>query len=107
MSDPLYHGTRAPFRGSGGLVLPGARFGKDNHNLKRGEVVYVTPDLDLAKDYALACKGRGRAKVLEVMPHSPVEVDDSTVGGDEQESYTCPAASVVRVAWTEKKEVLE
>jgi hypothetical protein len=99
----LYHGTRAAFRGPGGLVLPGDEFGKDNHRLGRSDRVYVTPDLDLAKAYALGAKGRGRARVLEVTPMSPLTVDDSTVDGDEQETYATDAARVLRVVWTEPK----
>ena len=102
MDHPLYHGTRRGFRGPGGLVLPGDRFGTDNHGLSRSDVVYLTPDLDLAKDYAKAASGRGRAKVLEVMPHTPLMKDDSTVNGEEQESYTCEWGRVVRVIWIEE-----
>lgn len=101
MSD-LYHGTRAGFRGSGGLVLPGDLVGKDNHGLKRSDAVYLTPDLELAWDYARACKGRGRPRVLVVRPMSELEMDDSTVGEEEQESYRCSGARVLRTLTEEK-----
>jgi hypothetical protein len=93
----LYHGTRAPFRGGGGLVLPGADVGRENHNLGRSDRVYVTPDLELAWLYAEASKGRGKPKVLIVEPRSPLEVDDSTIGNEEQEAYSCAYAVVQKV----------
>lgn len=104
MSDyqPLYHGTRRGF-GRGGRVLPGDLFGADNHGLGRSHVVYVTPDLELAKEYARAAKGRGAPKVLEVMPVDPLGIDDSTVGEEEQEAYTCSEAKVLKVVWKEPK----
>jgi hypothetical protein len=99
-TERLYHGTRAGF-GAGGVLFPGATPGvdRDNHGLGRSEWVYVTPDLDLAKDYAEAASGRGRPKVLEVVPCGPLEVDDSTVGGEAQEAYRCEWAWVVRRVW--------
>lgn len=93
----LYHGTRAGFRGKGGLVLPGAQLGKDNHGLSRSHKVYVTPDLELAWAYAEASKGKGAPKVLVVQPLSPLEVDDSTISGDEQEAFCCDQARVEKV----------
>jgi hypothetical protein len=101
-SPPLYHGTRAPL-GPGGYVVPGddpmsGDHPSDHHGLGRSDVVYVTPDYELAAAYALAAKGSGRPRVLEVMPLSPVEVDDSTIaGGEEQESYMCEWARVEKV----------
>lgn len=95
---PLYHGTRRGFD-RGGLLLPGGEVGQDNHGLGRTGHVYVTPDLGLAKHYAEHANGKGRPRVVEVAPLGPVEVDDSTVGGDQQESYRVDCARVLRVAW--------
>lgn len=92
----LYHGTRIGVT-KGALLLPGDQFDKDNHGLGRSDRVYLTTDLGLAWDYAEAASGRGRPKVCEVMPLGPLSVDDSTVGGDEQDSYVTDAAVVVRV----------
>lgn len=58
----LFHGTRAAFYGAGGVVLPGDLVGKDNHRLGRSDVVYITPDYDLAWQYALTCEGDGEPR---------------------------------------------
>jgi hypothetical protein len=100
--EPLYHGTRRPF-GRGGLLVPGDDVGADHHGLGRSGWVYVTPDFELAKEYARAAQGRGRAKVVQVRPWGEVYVDDSTIaGGEEQESYRCEAATVLRRVWIEE-----
>ena len=98
MTAPVfYHGTRRGFR-SGGVLLPAALTGApDNHGLGRTAVVYVTPDLELAWDYAEAALGRGRPKVLVVRPLGPLAVDESTCGGQEQASFACSWARVLRV----------
>ena len=97
----FYHGTRRPF-GPGGLLLPGEKFGADNHGLGRSEWVYVTTELDLAIEYAKAAQGRGKAKVVQVQPWGEMFVDDSTIaGGEEQDSYKCEAAKVLRRVWIE------
>lgn len=106
-SDPgevaFYHGTRRPFN-TGGLVLPGDKVGVDHHNLGRSDWVYVTTDLELAKDYARAAAGKGRAKVVQVRPWGDLYIDDSTVNGEEQDSYRCEAASVLLRVWMETPE---
>ena len=96
LDDVLYHGTRAGFRGKGGIVLPGELYKKDNHRLGRSDWVYVTPDIDLAWSFAEASAGRGRPRVLIVRPLGDLEVDDSTVGGEEFEMYRCKSARVLR-----------
>lgn len=99
----FYHGTRVPF-GPGGLVLPGDMFGIDNHELNRSDWVYVTADLELAKEYARCSKyKRARPKVFEVTPAGTIGIDDSTVGDEEQDSYRCEAAHIVRRVWIESK----
>lgn len=98
----FYHGTRRPF-GPGGLLLPGEQAGADNHGLGRSDWVYVTTDLDLAIEYAKVAQGRGRAKVVEVAPWGEMFVDNSTVGGQEQDSYRCEAAKVLRRVWMEQQ----
>ena len=96
----LYHGTRAGFRGRGGIVLPGVQVGRHNHpGLEyRSDWVYITPDLDLAWEYAEAAQGRGKPKVLVVLPGSGLLNDDSTIaGGVEQISFRCTHAIVQKV----------
>lgn len=96
----LYHGTRAPFRGRGGLVLPGDETGRHAHPGMeyRSDYVYVTPDLDLAWAYAIAATGRGKPRVLVVLPGSPLLHDDSTIaGGEEQVSFRCTHAYVQKI----------
>ena len=83
----FYHGTRRPF-GPGGLLLPGEKFGADNHGLGRSEWVYVTTELDLAIEYAKAAQGRGRAKVVQVQPWGEMFVDDSTLPGAKNKTPT-------------------
>lgn len=92
----LYHGTRVAF-GRGGLVLPGDHVAADNHGLASSDWVYVTDDLDLAWHYAEVAAGDGEPRVLVVQPFGLIEVDDSTIGGEEQSAYRCEWARVVRV----------
>lgn len=86
---PLYHGTRAAYRGSGGLLLPGDDVGQDHHGLGRSAYVYMTPDREEAEAWARAAKGRNRPRVLTVMPMAPVENDDSTINGEEHYGVRC------------------
>lgn len=109
---PLYHGTRAPF-GKGGLVLPGATVDRDNARQgglaypdgspveARNDMVYVTTDLDLAKDFARHCSGRGKAKVFEVLFTGEIEADIATFGGEDREAYRVSEARIVRRVWVE------
>ena len=104
----LYHGTRAGFRGPGGLVLPGVQVRRHKHpGLEyRSDWVYLTPDLDLAWEYAEVAKGRGKAKVLVVAPWDMLFNDDSTIaGGVEQISFRCKGATVLRVLTVREEEV--
>ena len=100
--NPLYHGTRAAFRGRGGLLLPAAsHHGPTNHDASRlddrDEWVYVTPDLALAWAYARAAAGRNVPRVLVVRPAGRIEHDWSTVNGEDVESYRCEYATVFAV----------
>ena len=90
----FYHGTKAGFRGRGGLLLPGDLVGKDNWHLKRSQFAYITTEIQLAYFYAYACKGRGRPKVLIVKPISQIENDNSFLFDDLQAAYTCSGAIV-------------
>lgn len=110
---PLYHGTRAGFRGRGGLVLPGSDVGRDNTTGSdhyrpglapyRADRVYLTGDLELAQRFAQLARGRGRAKVLEVLPFGPLELDEATYDGrDRDDVFTTDAALVERVVWIEE-----
>lgn len=93
----LYHGTRRPFT-KGGIVLPGEEVNtEENHDLGRSDVVYVTPDLNLAWAYAGAAKDNGVPRVVEVHPLSALRLDNSTVNGKEQIAFTCESAFVVNV----------
>lgn len=105
---PVYHGTRAGFRGRGGLVLPGAQVGRDNtsgshgyvdHGIPyTGEHVYVTTDRDLAMIFALLAKGRGRPRVLTVQPFGMKPDTGTTYGGEERDDvFTCEWATVLSV----------
>lgn len=98
---PLYHGTRAGFRGRGGLVLPAACTGRPvtlgGIRDDEGEHVYVTPDRELAVAFAYLAGGKGRPRILTVLPLGPLEVDIATFGGEEREAYRCEAATVVAV----------
>jgi hypothetical protein len=71
---------------------------RDNHDLGRSHAVYLTTDLDLAWGYAASAKGRGKPRVLVVSPlDQDLQLDDSTVNGDEQPAYTCGSAVVIDV----------
>lgn len=102
---PLYHGTRKPFQ-RGGLILPRSQHGGPANHVATGTVpfaddaanwVYLTPDLDLAWDYAVEATGRGAPRVCEVAVWGDLLVDDSTVNGEDVVQFRCEAASVVRV----------
>jgi hypothetical protein len=90
-----YHGTRAGF-GPGGYLMPGDQVGKNNFEDTAGADntrVYVTPNIEWAKIFALASKGRGKPKVLEVRPYDlvPASTDD--------EEFACSMAKVLKVVW--------
>lgn len=103
----LFHGTRQAFS-RGGWLFPPAITGapmRDSSTLTlppgwvddRDAYVYVTPDADLAWDYAETAPGRGRPRLLEVEPMSPLEPDVSTVNGELVEAYRCTSARVTAV----------
>jgi len=98
MTAELFHGTRKPFK-KGGLVLPGDDVGIDNHALGRSSVVYVTPDFDLACDYAEQAVGSGTPRVVSVFPLGDLYPDRSTVGGVYVDSWCCDAAVVRSVVY--------
>lgn len=106
--EALYHGTRGRFR-RGGYLFPHGDPANDSpanfpqHDW-REPAVYVTPDLDLAKDFAICARGSGKPRVVEVRPLGPVTVDDATVNGAECETYRTPWAKVLRVVWIETEE---
>lgn len=103
----LYHGTRRGFRPGGYLTPPdfhgvGANWELDPEVLAaepdRGEWVYVTPSIDVARFFATAAKGRGRPKILEVEPMAEVEPDPATLLGDPADLYRIRGwARVLRV----------
>lgn len=107
MSDPvLYHGTRRGFR-PGGILLPPDTTGHqpsthgytvpDGWVDDREQYVYVTTDIDIARDFAAQAPGRGRPKVLIVTPMTPVEKDPATIGGHVAPTYRCGWARVDRI----------
>lgn len=107
MSEPptMYHGTRAGYRGRGGLVLPRSKHGGKGTNapLKPGRTeradsadwVYLTSNKTLAWVYAWHAPGRGRPKVLTVMPLSEVFADPEH--SEDMEAFRCEAAHVLAV----------
>lgn len=109
MSDqvppPLYHGTRAGFRGRGGLLAPRTFHGGSGTAapLTPGAVaptdsrgyVYVTTSPLVAWIYAWHAPGRGRPRVLTVRPLSEPEPDPEH--SPTMEAYRCEAAIVESV----------
>lgn len=93
---PLYHGTRAAFRGPGGLVLPGEMFHKKNHPKGRNDLVFVTPDLDLAWDMANSSRGTGKPRVLVVQPFDLQDVNTNLREYGYIE-FGCTGAKVLKV----------
>lgn len=92
----FYHGTRASFRGSGQIVLPGPTIGRSNWpSIDNDPGVYITTNLDQAWLWAQHARGRGHPKVLIVNPGGWVRPD--TTGTD---SYRCEYALVERVLTT-------
>ena len=100
----LYHGTRAPFRGPGGLVLPRSVHGGPGTTapLNPGRAlpadaagfVYVTEDLDVAWVYAWHAPGRGAPRVL-VVAACGLEADPEHSEG--MGAWRCRSARVLRV----------
>lgn len=72
----LYRGTRAAF-GHGGYMVPvgdGLHTGPaDDPGHGLPGMIRVTEDYEEAAAWALACRGRGRPRVVEVTPLGPVE----------------------------------
>lgn len=101
----LYHGTRAGFRGRGGLLMPRARHGgratgapvnSGREPLPDAEqCVYLTEHVELAWAYAWAAPGRGKPKVLVVRPLGPIEPDPEH--SVEMAAWRCEAAIVEQV----------
>ena len=85
---PLFHGTKAGFR-PGGYLFPPRFTGHEPRAGAQGEdsleFVYVTTDWEQAEWYAVNSKGRGRPKVLTVVPTDVLEVDPSTYDGERGE----------------------
>lgn len=102
---PLYHGTRAGFRGRGGLLLPRGSHGGTGTSAPvnpgreppsdSDRYVYVTTSKTLAWVYAWHAPGRGRPKVLTVIPLGNLEPDPEH--SPAMEAYRCEAAVVERV----------
>ena len=98
MTEPeihWYHGTRAGF-GPGGYLMPGDQVGRSNFpDLAAADssMVYVTPNIEWAKIFALAATGRGKPKVLEVRPYDLVQASQ------DGEEFACSMARVLKVVW--------
>ena len=94
MSAPVfYHGTRAGFRGRGGLLLPAATTGatpRAGHRPGGTDYVHLTTDADLAAWYAYNDRThRGRPRVLTVAPLGPIEHDASTYDDETEDQFRC------------------
>lgn len=99
-----FHGTRRGFT-RGGLLLPRSQHGKaaSTAPLQPGKEavadaadwVYLTRNVDLAWAYAWAAPGRGRPKVLQVIPHGPLEPDDEH--SPQMDAWRCAWAKVANV----------
>lgn len=102
---PLYHGTRAGFQ-KGGLLMP-RRFHQTKRTttapLKPGRqpradsenYVYVTTNKTLAWVYAWHSTGRGRPRVLRVIPMGRIWSDPEH--SEDMEAYRCESALVAEV----------
>lgn len=100
----LYHGTRAPFTVGGYLFPPDDTKATPRPGNSDTGWVYVTDDVDLAEWYAHQHPGRGKPRVLTVMPMSPVTHDPSPFDG-EDDQYRCEWAKVVAVRILDKEMV--
>ena len=105
MSEPTwFHGTRAGFRGHGGILLPKAQTQAEgttaplNPGMRSpddaGHWCYITRDREVAEYYAEHAIGRGRPKVLVVQPHGLVERD--VEHGPRTDAWRCEWATVLR-----------
>lgn len=100
-----YHGTRAGFRGRGGLLLPKSKTGAQGTSYPvnpgmtvpadAGAYCYVTRDREVAEVYAEHAPGRGRPKVLTVQPHGDVTRDPEH--GPGTDAWRCESATVLKV----------
>lgn len=85
MTD-LYHGTRIGAE-RGGWITPAAFHGHQANELPGYEGadgwLFLTPDPDVAATFARTAKGRGRPKILTVVPDEPVEPDHATLNGED------------------------
>jgi hypothetical protein len=100
----FFHGTRAAFRGRGGIVLPGSQVGRDNHSLGTNNYVYVSTDIEVAMDFAVLAKGRGKPRILTVQPFGKMERDTYPDMAD-QDSWRCEGARVLKVRMLSEDEV--
>lgn len=87
MSDVLYHGTRRGVA-KGGWLIPVLQHGKAPANpledyAEADQYVFLTPDFEVASEFAKAGSGRGRPKVCTVVPTEPVEPDFATLNGED------------------------
>lgn len=99
-----YHGTRRGFS-PGGWVFPRSSHGGAGSSApttpgrespaEAADFVYVTTDLTLAWAYAWAAPGRGKPKVLTVIPHGPTEPDPEH--SSRMDAWRCEFAKVTHV----------
>jgi hypothetical protein len=87
----FYHGTRAGFS-VGGWLVPYAdhRSGsaRPGHQGEHSTTfTYFTTDRELAEWYALNSRGRGKPKVLTVVPSARIEHDPSPYDDEREDQY--------------------
>jgi len=81
-TEALYHGTRRGVS-RGGWLTPPSFHGEERANVLPGypdadQYIFMTPDVEVAETFAYQAKGRGRPKVLTVVPTEPIERDLAT-----------------------------
>lgn len=99
-----FHGTRRGFT-TGGLLLPRSTHGGPGTAapVNPGRAVpdeaqgwvYLTEDIDVAWAYAWVAPGRGKPKVVEVVPHDDLEPDPEH--SPAMRAWRCRWATVSRV----------
>ena len=96
-----WHGTRRGFQ-KGGLILPPSFHGKGKANdlpdHTDDDWVFITPDREIAEEFAYkAAVGKGRPRVLQVVPLHDVFNDWATYGGEDGYLYRTASARVIAV----------
>lgn len=107
----LYHGTRAGFS-RGGYLFAQAFHGKPARAGHVGEdstgYAYATLDHEMAVFYALNDRhGRGKPKVLTVVPLGPCEADPSRYDDEDEQVRCAEGFRVVAVEFIDESDYEE